>query len=665
MTESMIGRTIGKCRIERLLGSGAMGDVYQGTHEALELSVAVKILALGRHHGAGEDATDTARFLREARLAASLRHPNIVRVADVGEDQGVHYIVMELLQGTTLGALMDARGALPLEWVKRIGRQVAAALAHAHGKGVFHRDIKPDNVMIAPDGSAVLTDFGIASAGTAAGGERLTQQGMAVGTPLYISPEQVKGGPVDGRCDIYGLGVMLYEMLTGTYPFHGDDPLQQLVARLHADPVPITDLAPDLPPNIVALITRMLARDPRDRVQTAEVVERALGGSAHDETVTPPLPLADTSQVATIQARTSELTVLADSAGLPFTTPPGAHLLEIRLANVGATLRLAEEESAEGAALFLVHRVGQADLIAFVAGRPTLAVQVERGVARPVTTKSVVSGAMARGEGALVVRKVEPSVVAALRAWANGDRVLGPLPSEIVRPAGLFAWLRRTTATGVLAVRDRSQTSLISLSQGNPTAMLVATAHRRDSSKGDSDAATTAWLEARSSDATLEFRATDAALEESPSVAAPVGDTLVHAALEAAVAGATMFAKESQRDFGLGSAAVFSKMLREATSALREVVPVAALAGQKGVVDLDLVWSAIGAGSRVGRALAARLVAEALLRGALRAAGTVLTPKRLGKVNKAVLAHLLEARRPLDAIEATESLMTLLSGAAA
>ncbi len=320
--DSLVGTVVGDCLIERLLGQGGMGAVYQGMHMTLRVPVAVKFLVpVGG--GTTVDRVSVQRFMREAQVMAQLRHPNIVRVLNVQALGDTCFMVMELLSGQTLGDHIERRKQLPFDEVRSLGRQVAEALAHAHSHGVVHRDIKPDNIMLTPEGSAIVMDFGIASA-VSARGERLTRQGYIVGTPHYFAPEQARScDDVDARADLYALGIVLYEALAGALPFDGDDPLKQLMARLSEEPIPLASRRRDAPPELAALIARLMAREVADRVQSAEEVVRALALPAASMTVAPPAPMA-VSQDAPAAARASELTALASTAGLPFSTPPGA-----------------------------------------------------------------------------------------------------------------------------------------------------------------------------------------------------------------------------------------------------------------------------------------------------------------------------------------------------
>jgi serine/threonine protein kinase len=235
----------------------------------LSRRVAVKVL---RDDLAVDDAT-RARFRNEAIAAARVNHPNIVATYDTGDDDGTAYIVMEFVDGPTVRRLLDERGALPVNDVIRIGTQVAAALEAAHRAGLVHRDVKPPNVLVPPNGPVKVTDFGIAKA---TGSDDLTKTGTVMGTARYLAPEQVSGEPTDARTDVYGLGLLLFEMLCGTPPFGGDTDVATAMARLTTSAPPIRAQRPDVPAPLDDLVHRCLARDRSRRFGSAGEVRAAL-----------------------------------------------------------------------------------------------------------------------------------------------------------------------------------------------------------------------------------------------------------------------------------------------------------------------------------------------------------------------------------------------------
>lgn len=262
----------GRYRLNRHIASGGMAMVWEGTDETLARRVAVKIL---HRHLAGDDSF-VERFRAEAVAAARLTHPSIVSVYDTVTDQGLNAIVMELVVGTTMRADLDQHGPMDLRAVLAIGSQVADALGAAHASGLVHRDVKPANILLAADGRVLVADFGIAKASQ---GSDLTTDGSMVGTAKYLAPEQVEGGPIDGRADIYALGIVLYEALTGTPPFVADNDAGTALARLHRAPVPPRTLRPQIPEGVEQVVLRALALRPDDRFDDAATMRRALLGA--------------------------------------------------------------------------------------------------------------------------------------------------------------------------------------------------------------------------------------------------------------------------------------------------------------------------------------------------------------------------------------------------
>ncbi|MGE5127785.1 MAG: serine/threonine-protein kinase, partial [Betaproteobacteria bacterium] len=256
------GVRVGRYLVTGRVGRGGMGMVYRAVDEALEREVALKTLAAE----GGLEADSRRRFEVEAKAAARLQHPNIVIVYELGEDRGVPFIAMEMLPGADLEAVL--RGGEPLALAEKLDviAQVCRGLAYAHERGIVHRDMKPSNIRLLDDGSAKIMDFGIAKLG----GTHLTKTGMMVGTVHYMSPEQVRGRPLDGRSDVFSIGVILYEMLAGERPFRGDGATQVLYKIVHEEP-PELRLAAlgDLGPRLGAIVARALAKDPDARYPTA------------------------------------------------------------------------------------------------------------------------------------------------------------------------------------------------------------------------------------------------------------------------------------------------------------------------------------------------------------------------------------------------------------
>lgn len=248
-------------RIQRLLGRGGMGAVYLARETALDRPVAIKVLPPEQ----GDTRALQDRFRREARTAAKLTHPSIIPLHTFGEAEGVMYFVMGYVRGESLASRLRREGKLPSDEVRRILAEVADALDYAHRHGVVHRDIKPDNILLDDDsGRPMLADFGIAKARGASGD--LTREGSLIGTPSFMSPEQASGkGEIDGRSDIYSLGVMGYAMVTGQLPFEGDTPRDVIMGHLAEEPAPLAEVAPEAPADIVTAVMRCLAKAPEER----------------------------------------------------------------------------------------------------------------------------------------------------------------------------------------------------------------------------------------------------------------------------------------------------------------------------------------------------------------------------------------------------------------
>jgi serine/threonine-protein kinase len=259
-------RQLGEYRILRRLGEGGMGAVYLGYHEGQDLQVAIKVL--GDHLASNQGYID--RFYREAKSGALLNHPNIVRTLNVGQDQATlkHYLVLEFVDGPTAQALLDRQGRLALGDAVHIALDVARALEHAHSRNVVHRDIKPDNILITRSGVSKLVDLGLARRLDEA--SHLTAARQGFGTTHYMPYEQaINARYADGRSDIYALGATLYHLVTGAVPFPGDNHLEVVEKKNQGDFVPASSLNPAVPPVLDAILARALAREPRDRYQTA------------------------------------------------------------------------------------------------------------------------------------------------------------------------------------------------------------------------------------------------------------------------------------------------------------------------------------------------------------------------------------------------------------
>src|SRR5688572_7732182 len=260
----------GRYEIARHIARGGMAEVYLAKDLMLDRPVALKVL----FPELSTDRNFVERFRREAQAAANLSHPNIVSIYDWGEEEGTYFIVMEYIEGRTLGQIIRGEGPLLADRAAEIGADVAAALAFAHKTGVVHRDVKPGNVLISPNGQVKVTDFGIARAANS--DQDLTQTGAVMGTATYFSPEQAQGNRVDGRSDEYSLGVVLYEMVVGRPPFQGDNPMAIAYKHVREEPVPPRQLNRDVPEAFEAIVLQAMAKNPNDRYASADELRQDL-----------------------------------------------------------------------------------------------------------------------------------------------------------------------------------------------------------------------------------------------------------------------------------------------------------------------------------------------------------------------------------------------------
>lgn len=256
------------------LGRGAMGEVWDGYDRQLDRRVAVKLIRRDRLPDDADYETFRKRFLREAMLAAKLDHPYVPTVYDAGVQDGLAFLVMQLINGHDLADVLAERGPLPVPWVAAIGAQICSVLAAAHTVSLVHRDLKPRNLMLCPDGSVKVLDFGIAVVVDSVDFTRLTSTGQTMGTPAYMSPEQASGGEVGPATDLYALGCVLYELLTGAPPFMADLALAVASQHMYAEPRPLRQARPDVPVPMAELLSQLLAKAPGERPSATEVYHR-------------------------------------------------------------------------------------------------------------------------------------------------------------------------------------------------------------------------------------------------------------------------------------------------------------------------------------------------------------------------------------------------------
>jgi len=264
-------------RATEKIGTGGMADVYKAVDEVLGRTVAVKVM----HARFAADPSFAARFRQEAQAAANLVSPNIVNMYDWGQDADTYYIVMEYVRGSDLKSIIEQKGALPSRTVAEIGAQVCSALSVAHGYDVIHRDIKPHNIMVQPDGTVKVMDFGIARAGSS----MMTQTGSLLGSPQYLSPEQAQGAPLTAASDLYSLGIVLYEAATGRLPFDADTPVAVALKQVNEQAIPPRVANPDVDPDLDAVIVKAMQKKTTDRYVSADDLRKDLRAVAQGRPV--------------------------------------------------------------------------------------------------------------------------------------------------------------------------------------------------------------------------------------------------------------------------------------------------------------------------------------------------------------------------------------------
>src|SRR5712692_2052672 len=322
------GFALGQYRIVARIGRGGMATVYKAHHSALDRNVAIKVLP----DFFAEDEVYRERFLQEARSVARLKHPNILNVFDFGQEHGITYLVLELVEGGTLAERIGR--PMDLQEVVRILRPIASALDHAHAQGVLHRDIKPSNILIHRDGTPVLGDFGLAK--MAGSVRRLTASGTVIGTPEYMSPEQSAGDPIGPASDQYSLAVVAYEMLTGRVPFVADTPAAVLLSHINKAVPPTHELVGELSRHVEDALRKALAKNPLERFASAPEFVVALTPAAwvHGEQPDTIAPTRPQQNPKTASRSLPTVLVVDDSAA-------NRELIEACLAGIDCRVRLA------------------------------------------------------------------------------------------------------------------------------------------------------------------------------------------------------------------------------------------------------------------------------------------------------------------------------------
>ncbi|WZO99790.1 serine/threonine-protein kinase [Isosphaeraceae bacterium EP7] len=325
------GLTVGKYVILDRIGSGSMGRVFKAHHQLMGRVVALKIIA-------PEILTNEralARFQREMRLVGRLDHPGVVRAFDADQVNGVSYIVMEYVQGRSLGQIYKSEGVFAPVDVVSYGVQAARGLAHAHAQGVVHRDIKPSNLMLNEEKQVKVLDLGLGVLMEADNQATFaTADGIAVGTVDYMSPEQASGKEVDGRTDLYSLGCAMYHLVSGRLPFPGDSPIERLGKRINGRPVPLQEARADLPPGFIRVMDKLLAHHPKDRYQSgteaADALESLLRRSTKKAVPAPVAPPADAEPATVVSQQPRQIVEVEVYPEYPAWFRPLAELAETR-----------------------------------------------------------------------------------------------------------------------------------------------------------------------------------------------------------------------------------------------------------------------------------------------------------------------------------------------
>jgi tRNA A-37 threonylcarbamoyl transferase component Bud32 len=426
-SQTLAGLLGERYRIVSRLGAGAFGEVYRARDSVLGRDVAVKRIKLDAFVEPAQLEDVKQRFSREAQVAARLRHPNIVITHDIVQTPSMSFIVMELVEGRTLQALLAERRRLPLAETIGLVAQIAAALDHAHASGVVHRDVKPANIMIEPGGQLKVMDFGIAKLET---GANLTSTGSIMGTPNYMSPEQAKGLKVDGRSDLFSLGCVLYECLTGAKPFHGESVSVILVKILTEEPPPVDLAAVGLPAEIGSVLKRAVAKDPAGRYTSGKDLVEALRTAGHTTVVSPPTAGRALPPLSSAKPQPAA----AVSAPVPVARRLGTHksvalgllialaaalLASGAIGSIGAASRLA----GEGGGLVREETPG---IVGRVMGRETqLVVTVPPGTRLRLALEAPLSSETARAGDAFNAESTSPVRIEGIEAVPAGVRFQG------------------------------------------------------------------------------------------------------------------------------------------------------------------------------------------------------------------------------------------------
>ncbi|MBI5489897.1 MAG: serine/threonine protein kinase [Deltaproteobacteria bacterium] len=549
----MIGRVIGKCKIESRLGSGAMGDVYKGRHLTLNVPVAVKTVRPEWAH----DRSLLARFLREAQLAARLRHPNLVRVYDVGREEDLHYIVMEFLDGTPLDEHFARSAPLAPERFFRVFHALGQGLGEAHRAGIVHRDVKPGNVILVDGERPVLTDFGIAAA--LANDFRLTVPGNVLGTPAYMSPEQARGErQVDSRSDVFALGVMMAEAASGRLPQEDDSTLELLRRRAMERLPRLRDLAPSFPEPLARVVDRSVDPDRElrwtDGRQLAEGLAAAwrelnAGEAAATAPTSPSLRPVSRASARVLSLPTEESTALTDGLDPRFADP--------------FALFAAVEGSPTGFGLLVRQDERLADVLLFAQGQLRAAFRWQGDERTPIDFAEVLRGFEGAAPGTVDAWAVPAETYDMLKAVLLRPATIRGLRSGFVELPALFEHLARERSNGVLAIRRDERVGLVRLRGGVPAKVLCG--GLRDDNRCGSWAVT-ALVEALAPhpDARLDFHPDGDAVATAPpgGVVSPLEPAAAQVLVDFVREALQSSGAALERQFGLGTRPILERHLR-------------------------------------------------------------------------------------------------------
>jgi hypothetical protein len=443
MADPLIGKTIGQYQIVELAGQGGMATVYKAYQPSLNRYVALKVLPEYLAH----DDEFVKRFKQEATAAAALRHPNIIVIYDIGEAGSVHYIATEFLEGQTLDAVLKQSGALPLPRVVKIVAQLTSALEAAHQQNLIHRDVKPSNVFLNAKDHVTLMDFGIVKAVSST---RLTRTGLLVGTPEYMSPEQAEGQALDGRSDLYSLGVVVYQMLTGQTPFTAPTPNAVLYAHVNRPPTPLSRLNQAVPQSVEAVVLRALAKKPADRFQSVAEFATALEQAASQASASLAAGLYRDARQLAAQGKAAEAQVRLDQLRQLSPTYPGLADLSAQVARQAQV----EREYREVVTLARQARERAADFARRAPGHPDPEHVLRLSAASPASSRGAGWAALWLAGSALAIGALLGFwAVPKEGRWAWGAPVLfsNLLGDAVIAPWAAFLALILAVGAGALA----------------------------------------------------------------------------------------------------------------------------------------------------------------------------------------------------------------------